>query len=115
MIKKLLFLCLLFTGCAGPTIYVRPYQSEIKVDVYTTGKPTRTYTELGFIAVENTDVDMSKYDNNAPGSGYASFNPFEAVKKEAKRLGADAVIIVNPSSIIVGTGKWVQAVAIKYN
>lgn len=110
--KKLIFvsLCLCFIGCTtSMTMYRDPFpvkDDNAEIDIYHSQPPTTNYVEIAEIKVD--------------AIGSASKN-IPLLKREARKIGADAIIIMGPAGYIsTGTGAintsehGLKAIAIKY-
>jgi len=115
----LVFLSLLFSGCAGPTINVARLSGESypsvapdKVEVVATGSLKRPYKEIGIFDVEE-------------GPGSQTYDEMiQALRIRAGAMGADAVLIdtstKNQGMMPIGgmwvaiSGKFIKAIAVRW-
>ena len=119
MQKQLLSICLffflaLFISCTSTVMLNKSYPSKNnaeEIEVLLSKAPSRNYTEIALIKCENFTDNLA----------------IESMKKKARKLGADAILIVGSASkekVISSEGNTIvskmedsgfTAIAIKYN
>ena len=122
IISYLLLLTILFSACASTgflmgkakaTIFGETYpgkDTDAKIDIYLTNKPTREYIEFVRITCSDTNEKWS----------------LEQIKKKVREIGADGIIIIGQagttgvgmpigtSTFVFSEGYGMTAIAIKY-